>query len=76
LEKILDAGYEPDPLNPKSVKKWVRKQRFVYTMLEQRVLILTSRRIVQKYDDTMDGRQALLDLADQARRSTEAVLSG
>jgi hypothetical protein len=76
LERILDAAYEPDPANPKSIKKWVRKQRFVYTMLEQRVLILTSRRIVQKYDDTMDGRQALLDLADQARHSTEAVLSG
>lgn len=48
----------------------------MYTMLEQRVLILASRRIVQKYDDTMDGRQALLDLVDQARHSTEAVLSG
>ena len=76
MEQMLDMTYVPEPGNPKIVKAWRRKQQFVYTMLTERVKIHTSKRILQRHDDYMDGRQALYDLAMQARQSTEAVLAG
>jgi hypothetical protein len=69
-------NYYPNPGNAKAVKAWNRKLQFVHTMLTERVLIHTSRRIVQRYEGTLDGRQALYDLALQAQHSTEAVLAG
>jgi hypothetical protein len=45
-------------------------------MLAEKVMIHTSRRIVKGYEDALDGRAALVDLAYQARQSTEAIVAG
>jgi hypothetical protein len=45
-------------------------------MLAEKVMIHTSRRIIKVYEETLDGRAALVDLAFQARQSTEAVVAG
>ena len=63
---MLDMTYVPDPSIPKTVTAWRRKQQFVYTMLTKRVKIHMSKRIIQRHDNYMDGRQALFDLAMQA----------
>ena len=76
LEEILDMPYAPNPMNPKAVKAWNRKQQFTHTMLTEGVLVHTSRPIVQWYDETLDGCLTLMDLTVKAQRSTKAVLAG
>ena len=45
-------------------------------MLAEKVMVHTSRRIMKVYEDALDGRAALIDLAYQARQSTEAIVAG
>jgi hypothetical protein len=58
------------------VKEWKRKQHFTYMMLAERVMGHTSKRIVRQNESTRDGQRTLIELADQAKKSTEAVLAG
>ena len=75
-EEILDMSYAPNPMNPKAIKALNCKQQFTYTTLMEWVLVHTSRCFVQWYDGTLDGCQALVDLAIQDRQSPEASLAG
>jgi hypothetical protein len=75
MKEILNPGFSPDPLDPKALDDWEQKLFFTYMMLAERVMGHTSKRIVRENEDTRNGQITLFKLAEQAKTSTEAVLT-
>ena len=76
MKDILDPTYAPDPNDEKEVEDWELKQHFTYMMLAERVMGHTSKRIVRQNEPTHDGQRTLIELGEQAKKSTEAILTG
>jgi hypothetical protein len=74
LGELLDPSYVPYPGD--ETEEFDAKQAFTYMMLQKKVLTLTGKRIVKTYKNDYDAQAVLYSLAQEAMKSTYAVLSG
>jgi hypothetical protein len=72
VSDVLDANYKPSTQNDKDL--FVEKQKYVYAILETKVLTDKGKSIVRGYETTFDAQKAYKDLVDHHLKSTKAMI--
>jgi hypothetical protein len=70
VSEVLDSSYKPK--TPTEVDLFTEKQKYVYAILESKVLTDRGKAIVREYEDTFDAQAVYQKLVEHHLRSTKA----
>ena len=72
LSEVLDPAYKPK--SPSEEELFNEKQKFVYAILESKVLTDRGKAIVREYEDTFDAQAVYKKLTEHHLKSTKAMI--
>ena len=72
VSEVLDPLYEP--MDDNSRELFIEKQKYVYAILESKVLTDRGKAIVREYEDTFDAQKVYQKLTEHHLRSTKALI--
>jgi hypothetical protein len=72
VSEVLDPSYVPTTKQAKEL--FIEKQKYVYSVLESKVITDKGRAIVQEYKDTFDAQKVYQKLTDHHLGSTKAMV--
>jgi hypothetical protein len=72
VSEVLDATYQPK--TPNDIELFTEKQKYVYAILESKVLTDRGKAIVRAFEDTFDAQTVYQKLVEHHLRSTKAML--
>jgi hypothetical protein len=72
VSEVLDPSYVPTTNQAKEL--FLEKQKYVYSVLECKVITDKRRTIVQEYKDTFDAQKVYQKLTDHCLGSTKAMI--
>ena len=72
VSEVLDPLYVP--MDEQATELFIEKQKYVYAILESKVLTDRGKDIVRQYEDTFDAQMVYQKLAEHHLRSTKAMI--
>jgi hypothetical protein len=70
VSEVLDSTYVPN--TPTDIELFVEKQKYVYAVLESKVLTDRGKAIVREFETTFDAREVYKRITDHHLKSTKA----